>query len=154
MGRQAGEALGDAKPLTKHGNRQVLISATMPRQLAEFARAGSLRDHVLVRLDAEEMLSKTLKVGHYLTFPADKLPCLLFLLKDVIYASTSDQTFANPETRPLPWDVLDQRGLSKGQCGLARPQEHYQPDASEEDREVVPSVAPRAPSAAQVRSRP
>ena len=50
----------------------VLISATMPRQLAEFASVGSLKHHVLVRLDTEHILSKTLKVGHYLVLPADR----------------------------------------------------------------------------------
>jgi hypothetical protein len=50
----------------------VLISATMPRQLAEFASVGNLKHHVLVRLDTEHILSKTLKVGHYLVLPADR----------------------------------------------------------------------------------
>ena len=126
----------------------MLISATMPRQLAEFARAGSLQRHVLVRLDTEDMLSKTIKVGHYLTFPADKLPCLLFLLKDVIYTTASEQDLANIETRPLPWDVLDQRGMTKGHVGLARPKDLYPQDSGEEEGGAIPSLAPRSAAAA------
>jgi len=40
----------------------MLFSATMPKQLMEFARAG-LKDPEIVRLDVESTISDKLKVG-------------------------------------------------------------------------------------------
>jgi len=180
--------------------QMVLISATMPRQLAEFASVGSLKHHVLVRLDTEHILSKTLKVGHYLVLPADRcvrvrmgvdlvlsltdsfslkhtnththththhfahiqtptrthphphrLSALLFLLKDVMFPTTLSSTAPTPshtdfEIRPLPWDVADEQGLTKGFLGLKSRENLFRPDLDGDGGGVpsVPSVAPHA----------
>jgi hypothetical protein len=71
-GPGGGGAGGKGKGGGGRRRQMVLISATMPRQLAEFASVGNLKHHVLVRLDTEHILSKTLKVGHYLVLPADR----------------------------------------------------------------------------------
>jgi len=107
----------------------------MPRQLAEFASAGDLQQHVLVRLDTEHILSTTLKVGNYIVLPSDKLSCLLFLLKDVIYSPFVPGIPINLDTRPLPWDVSDSRGLTQGYLGFSKRQNLFLQDPAEEDAE-------------------
>ena len=115
---------------TKVPQRQmVLISATMPRQLAEFASAGELEGHVLVRLDTEHMLSSTLRVAHIMVLPANKLACLLFLLKDVIYRVMKEEDVIDLDSKPLPWDVEDARGLTRGNLGLRRAENLFDSDS-------------------------
>ena len=46
------------------GRQTLLFSATMPRALAEFARAG-LREPTLVRLDAENKISPELGLAFF-----------------------------------------------------------------------------------------
>lgn len=67
----------------------VLFSATLPKMLVEFARAG-LSDPVLIRLDVESKLSENLRLGFFKTNSDDKLPLLLYLLRNVI--KPHDQT--------------------------------------------------------------
>merc|ERR1739838_528171 len=67
----------------------VLFSATLPKMLVEFARAG-LSDPVLIRLDVESKLSENLRMGFFKTNSEDKLPLLLYLLRNVI--KPRDQT--------------------------------------------------------------
>lgn len=65
-------------------SRQTLLfSATMPRLLAEFARAG-LRDPELVRLDADSKLSPDLGLAFFTVRQDDKPAALLFLLREVV----------------------------------------------------------------------
>ena len=65
-------------------SRQTLLfSATMPRLLAEFARAG-LRDPELVRLDADTKLSPDLGLAFFTVRQDDKPAALLFLLREVV----------------------------------------------------------------------
>jgi superfamily II DNA/RNA helicase len=64
--------------------QMVLVSATLPRQLAEFARTGLAPDRVVVRLDTERMLSPTLRVAVLYAPDSDKLAALLFVLRDVL----------------------------------------------------------------------
>ncbi|KAI0305644.1 DEAD-domain-containing protein [Multifurca ochricompacta] len=65
-------------------NRQTLLfSATLPRSLVEFAKAG-LQDPKLVRLDAESKISADLRMAFFSVKQDEKDVCLLVLLRDII----------------------------------------------------------------------
>lgn len=65
-------------------SRQTLLfSATLPKSLVEFAKAG-LQDPKLVRLDAESKISSDLKMAFFSVKQVEKDACLLSLLRDVI----------------------------------------------------------------------
>ncbi|KIY50342.1 DEAD-domain-containing protein [Fistulina hepatica ATCC 64428] len=65
-------------------SRQTLLfSATLPKSLVEFAKAG-LQDPKLVRLDAESKISSDLKMAFFSVKQVEKEVCLLSLLRDVI----------------------------------------------------------------------
>ncbi|KAF7288706.1 ATP-dependent RNA helicase DBP10 [Mycena chlorophos] len=65
-------------------SRQTLLfSATLPKSLVEFAKAG-LKEPKLVRLDAESKISTDLKMAFFSIKQAEKDACLLSLLRDVI----------------------------------------------------------------------
>ncbi|KAG0704483.1 P-loop containing nucleoside triphosphate hydrolase protein [Suillus ampliporus] len=72
-------------------SRQTLLfSATLPKSLVEFAKAG-LCDPKLVRLDAESKISSDLRMAFFSVKQAEKDACLLALLRDVVkvpYGST------------------------------------------------------------------
>jgi ATP-dependent RNA helicase DDX54/DBP10 len=65
-------------------SRQTLLfSATLPKSLVDFAKAG-LQDPKLIRLDAESKISSDLKMAFFSVKPTEKDACLLSLLRDVI----------------------------------------------------------------------
>ncbi|XP_076066915.1 ATP-dependent RNA helicase DDX54 [Oratosquilla oratoria] len=65
-------------------SRQTLLfSATLPKMLVEFARAG-LVDPVLMRLDVESKLSENLRTTFFKVNMEDKLAVLLYLLRCII----------------------------------------------------------------------
>ncbi|XP_078523287.1 ATP-dependent RNA helicase DDX54 isoform X1 [Lissotriton helveticus] len=65
-------------------NRQtVLFSATLPKQLVEFAQAG-LTEPVLIRLDVDTKLSDQLRLAFFLMRADDKPAILLHLLRNVV----------------------------------------------------------------------
>ncbi|KAF2422381.1 DEAD-domain-containing protein [Tothia fuscella] len=71
-------------------NRQTLLfSATLPKTLVEFARAG-LQEPVLVRLDGETKISPDLESAFFTLKSADKEGALLHLLQDVIGIPTGE----------------------------------------------------------------
>ncbi|PFH51505.1 hypothetical protein AMATHDRAFT_2962 [Amanita thiersii Skay4041] len=61
----------------------ILLSATLPKSLVEFAKAG-LQNPKLVRLDAESKISSDLRMAFFSVKQAEKDACLLNLLRDVI----------------------------------------------------------------------
>ena len=61
----------------------LLFSATLPKSLVEFAKAG-LRDPKLVRLDAESKISTDLRMAFLSVKQSEKDACLLSLLRDII----------------------------------------------------------------------
>ncbi len=64
--------------------RQTLLySATLPKMLAQFARAG-LRDPVLIRLDMESKVSEQLCLGFFTVRSGNKTAALLYLLREVL----------------------------------------------------------------------
>jgi len=75
-------------------SRQTLLfSATLPKQLVEFARAG-LTDPTLVRLDVDSKLSENLKMTFLSCRELDKLALLFYLLKHVIGPKEQTVIFA------------------------------------------------------------
>ncbi len=65
-------------------SRQTLLfSATLPKSLVEFAKAG-LQEPKLVRLDAESKINSDLRMAFFSIKQAEKDACLLSLLRDVI----------------------------------------------------------------------
>ena len=78
-------------------SRQTLLfSATLPKQLVEFAKAG-LRDPVLVRLDVDSKLSNELKLCYLATRPDDKPAVLLYLLRNIL--NSNEQTVVFTPTK-------------------------------------------------------
>lgn len=79
-------------------NRQTcLFSATLPKSLVDFARAGLGANPKLVRLDAESKVSSELRMGFFSIKPADKEAALLVLLRDVIGVPFGEQNAASDE---------------------------------------------------------
>lgn len=65
-------------------SRQTLLfSATLPKSLVEFAKAG-LQNPKLVRLDADSKISTDLRMAFFAVKQNEKDACLLSLLRDVI----------------------------------------------------------------------
>ncbi|CAI7850126.1 unnamed protein product, partial [Closterium sp. NIES-53] len=70
-------------------SRQTLLfSATLPKMLAEFARAG-LREPQLIRLDTETKLSPDLALCFFTVRPHEKMAALLHLLQEVIQVGSA-----------------------------------------------------------------
>ncbi|KAF7170526.1 hypothetical protein CNMCM6106_005174 [Aspergillus hiratsukae] len=85
--------MGFAAQLTEilHGlpsNRQTLLfSATLPKSLVEFARAG-LQEPTLVRLDTESKISPDLQNAFFSVKSSEKEGALLYILQEVIKMPT------------------------------------------------------------------
>ncbi|EFN52852.1 hypothetical protein CHLNCDRAFT_26393, partial [Chlorella variabilis] len=76
-------------------SRQTLLfSATMPKALAEFARAG-LKEPELVRLDADTKISPDLALAFFTVRWEDKPAALLYLLREVVAADQPTIIFAS-----------------------------------------------------------
>ncbi|TFK75402.1 DEAD-domain-containing protein [Pluteus cervinus] len=73
----------------------LLFSATLPKSLVEFAKAG-LQNPKLVRLDAESKISSDLKMAFFSVKEAEKDACLLSLLRDVINVPLKDTQQERP----------------------------------------------------------
>ena len=70
--------------LRLHDSRQTLLfSATLPRLLVDFAKAG-LRNPALIRLDVDTKISRDLQMFFFATKPDDKDGALLYLLRHCI----------------------------------------------------------------------
>jgi len=79
-----------------NSRQTLLFSATLPKSLVEFARAG-LQEPKLIRLDAESKISPDLQSAFFMVNPADKEGALLHILSDVIKMPTTsmDETITN-----------------------------------------------------------
>jgi ATP-dependent RNA helicase DDX54/DBP10 len=76
-------------------SRQTLLfSATLPKSLVEFARAG-LQDPVLVRLDADSKISPDLQNAFFTLKSSEKEGALLHILQDIIKIPTRSQLFSS-----------------------------------------------------------
>jgi ATP-dependent RNA helicase DDX54/DBP10 len=76
-------ALNEILHRLQASRQTLLFSATLPKSLVEFAKAG-LQDPKLVRLDAESKISSDLRMAFFSVKQAEKDACLLALLRDVI----------------------------------------------------------------------
>ncbi|KAK6431667.1 ATP-dependent RNA helicase dbp10 [Oleoguttula sp. CCFEE 5521] len=82
-------------------NRQTLLfSATLPKSLVEFARAG-LQDPKLVRLDAESKIAPGLESAFFTVKRSDKEGALLHLLQDVLKMPTGETEAAVKAKEPV-----------------------------------------------------
>ncbi|KAL4872871.1 ATP-dependent RNA helicase dbp10 [Aspergillus spectabilis] len=70
-----------------HTRQTLLFSATLPKSLVEFARAG-LQDPTLVRLDTESKISPDLQNAFFSIKSAEKEGALLYILHEVIKMPT------------------------------------------------------------------
>ena len=86
----------------------LLFSATLPKSLVEFAKAG-LHDPKLVRLDAESKISTDLQMAFFSVKQAEKDACLLALLRDVIGVP-----FGTAESQEDPDDEHKKKRIDKG----------------------------------------
>ncbi|UZJ51874.1 hypothetical protein CBS101457_001194 [Exobasidium rhododendri] len=62
----------------------LLFSATLPKSLVDFARAGLQDNPKLVRLDADSKVAEDLRMAFFSVKPSEKEAALLLLLRDVI----------------------------------------------------------------------
>lgn len=83
----------------------LLFSATLPRSLVEFAKAG-LVNPKLIRLDAESRISPDLRTAFFSVKPAEKEAALIGLLRDVIKVPV-DPEAASKEDGPEASDAED-----------------------------------------------
>lgn len=81
-------------------SRQTLLfSATLPKSLVEFARAG-LKDPNLIRLDTETKISPDLKSSFFTVQGSNKEAALLHILGDIIRMPTSEQPMEDENENP------------------------------------------------------
>jgi len=80
------------------GRQTMLFSATLPKMLVEFARAG-LNDPEMIRLDSEANVSEDLRMGFFNCRSDDKDAVLLYLLSSVLPEETSGLTIVFVSTR-------------------------------------------------------
>ena len=71
----------------------LLFSATLPKSLVEFAKAG-LQDPHLVRLDVEQKISPDLQSAFFTVKSAEKEGALLHILHDIIHTPVNKQDTA------------------------------------------------------------
>ena len=64
----------------------MLFSATMPKQLIQFTRAG-LREPQLVRLDTDTKMSDELRMAFFTVRSNEKIAALLYLVRRIIPAN-------------------------------------------------------------------
>ncbi|KAF7792319.1 hypothetical protein EIP86_003355 [Pleurotus ostreatoroseus] len=88
----------------------LLFSATLPKSLVEFAKAG-LENPKLVRLDAESKISTDLRMAFFSVKQAEKEASLLVLLRDVIGV---------PSGGPIIKETDDVEGADKKGKGKAK----------------------------------
>ncbi|KAG8932876.1 ATP-dependent RNA helicase dbp10 [Tulasnella sp. 418] len=74
----------------------LLFSATLPKNLVEFAKAG-LQNPKLVRLDAESKISSDLRMAFFSVKQAEKDACLLTLIRDTIKVPLASRRIEKPQ---------------------------------------------------------
>eukprot|EP00088_Acartia_fossae_P008716 TRINITY_DN1417_c0_g1_i8.p1 TRINITY_DN1417_c0_g1~~TRINITY_DN1417_c0_g1_i8.p1 ORF type:complete len:778 (-),score=244.97 TRINITY_DN1417_c0_g1_i8:52-2385(-) len=87
-----GEQLREILGRLPESRQTVLFSATLPKLLVDFAKAG-LCDPTLIRLDVETKIPDTLKLAFFHSRGEMKDACLLYLLKDLIEADQQTVIF-------------------------------------------------------------
>ncbi|KAJ1304644.1 hypothetical protein OPQ81_005785 [Rhizoctonia solani] len=98
----------------------VLFSATLPKNLVEFAKAG-LQDPKLVRLDSESKISSDLRMAFFSIKQEEKEAALLSLLRDVIKVPLGE-----PVDDLQPEESSDKKSKSKNKIRPDVPAEPHQ----------------------------
>ncbi|CAH0552710.1 unnamed protein product [Brassicogethes aeneus] len=107
-----GEQLNEIVGRLPDSRQTVMFSATLPKVLVEFARAG-LSDPVLLRLDVESKLPSELQLYYFPVRPEEKLAALLVLLKSHIHKKQQTLVFAATKHHvEYLHQVLDRLGIS------------------------------------------
>ncbi|KAI4122887.1 MAG: hypothetical protein LQ338_005563 [Usnochroma carphineum] len=107
-------------------SRQTLLfSATLPRSLVEFARAGLQEPH-LVRLDAESKVSPDLQSVFFTMKSAEKEGALLHILNDIIHmpARGAEATVRSKKEQPEKMDRKRKRADMEHNGHKDSPTEH------------------------------
>ncbi|XP_076277524.1 ATP-dependent RNA helicase DDX54 [Lasioglossum baleicum] len=107
-----GEQIHEIANRLPEARQTVLISATLPKILVDFAKAG-LSDPVLVRLDVESKIPEELTLSFIVCRPEEKLAVVLCLLKNVIKSDSQTVIFAATQHHvEYIHQVLDKSGIS------------------------------------------
>ncbi|XP_060656102.1 ATP-dependent RNA helicase DDX54 [Drosophila nasuta] len=107
-----GEQLNETLHRLPASRQMVMFSATLPKQLVEFARAG-LSDPVLIRLDVESKLPDALALKFLYCRPDDRYTALVVLLKYVIPKEAQTVVFAGTQHHvELIAFILGEAGIS------------------------------------------
>lgn len=89
----------------------LLFSATMPKMLVQFSRAG-LRDPQLVRLDTDVKMSEELRLAFFYVRTHEKLGALLYLVRQIIPSGQSTIIFtATRHHSEFIYELLHHIGL-------------------------------------------
>lgn len=89
------EGIVKASPATR---QTLLFSATLPKLLLEFTRAG-LRTPEIVRLDAEQHLSEQLALAYFSCRTEEKPAALLMILREIVLAKEGAQAIIFTATK-------------------------------------------------------
>jgi ATP-dependent RNA helicase DDX54/DBP10 len=84
--------------LTPATRQTLLFSATLPKLLLEFTRAG-LRSPEIVRLDADQQLSEQLALSYFSCRTEEKPAALLMLIREVVFAKPNAQVIVFTATK-------------------------------------------------------
>ncbi|XP_025833848.1 ATP-dependent RNA helicase DDX54 [Agrilus planipennis] len=107
-----GEQLTEIVNRLPDSRQTVLFSATLPKVLVDFAKAG-LSDPVLIRLDVESKLPTELKLLFLIVRPEEKVAALLMLLKSHIDSKQQTVVFvATKHHVEYLHSILDYCGIS------------------------------------------
>ena len=88
------EQLRDILEGVPASRQTLLFSATLPKALVDFARAG-LREPKLIRLDTDTKISENLRMAFLVVRKEEKAAALLHVLKDVVPAGQPTIVFAS-----------------------------------------------------------
>ncbi|XP_058828790.1 ATP-dependent RNA helicase DDX54 [Topomyia yanbarensis] len=91
-----GEQLTETLKRLPDGRQMVLFSATLPKLMVEFAKAG-LSDPTLIRLDVESKIPETLDLKFIYCRPDERYATLLVLLREVIPKKAQIVLFAGTQ---------------------------------------------------------
>lgn len=107
-----GEQITEITNRLPESRQTLLFSATLPKLLVDFAKAG-LTDPILLRLDVESKIPEQLTLSFIVCRPEEKLAVLLCLLKNVIKSDSQTVIFAATQHHvEYIHQILEKAGIS------------------------------------------
>lgn len=107
-----GEQINEITNRLPESKQTLLFSATLPKLLVDFAKAG-LTDPVLLRLDVESKIPEQLTLSFIICRSEEKLAVLLCLLKNVIKSDSQTVIFAATQHHvEYIHQILEKAGIS------------------------------------------